>query len=105
MYEPTWTPPALPGLRPKKGAPVRCTTCRVRVLRLRARTPVGREWILAAAPFAVVVLWAALTAASLLFFAVTGHRALMDACRSGSVLIGAAVLTALSLVAAGRCRV
>src|SRR5437899_474588 len=58
------------------------------------------EWLVYAAPFSVAVLWAGITGASLLLFAVTGRRELLDACRSGSVLLSTGALAVAALVVA-----
>src|SRR5437867_1106076 len=69
----------------------------------------NRGEVIAAAPYAIAALWAAATGASVLFWAVTGSLGPLDWCRSGSVLVGAAVLVLLTgmvgvLKAAGRRR-
>jgi hypothetical protein len=58
------------------------------------------EWLVSAAPFSVAVLWAGVTGAGLVLWAVTGRREWFDACRSESVLLGTGALSVLALLVA-----
>ena len=58
------------------------------------------EWLVCAAPFSVAVLWAGVTSASLVLWAVTGRREWLDACRSSSLLLGAGALAVAAVLVA-----
>jgi hypothetical protein len=57
-------------------------------------------WVIAAAPLAGATLWLTATAASFLYWSVTGSTAPLDWCRSGAGLLATAALTITALVTA-----
>ena len=101
MLESIERPRVLPYTRSEPHGSTRHQRSHARLIRRPgAGAATRRAWRLDAAPFGVALLWTLVTTTALLLWGLTGHRELLDACRSDAALSSTAGLEALALLAA-----